>query len=149
MKKLSNTIIGNMGEHYVLAELNKQGFVTAVTGRNEKDIDILCVNTDNHKMSSIQVKTTKTIKNGKGSWILGKRNENCYPNHYYVFVSLGSNEIEYFVIPSDKVSKYIKESHLEWLRTPGKNGKAHKDNNIRNVFYSFAKNYKNNWDCLK
>jgi hypothetical protein len=82
-------------------------------------------------MFAIQVKTSQ-INNRK--CILNKKSElSISDSHYYIFVSL-KGELErpdYFIVPSKTLAKIVKESHSKWLKTPGKNGQAHKDTDMR------------------
>ncbi|MDX1411893.1 MAG: hypothetical protein R3351_07020, partial [Nitrospirales bacterium] len=48
-------LIGNAGEHYVMAELLKRGYIAALAPRNAPGFDILATNGD--KTVKIRVKT--------------------------------------------------------------------------------------------
>lgn len=139
--------IGNSGEYFVAGELERRGYTVAVPMSNVKDFDILAIDRETHDQFAIQVKTTG-YKQKK--WTLTKKNENLIgDNIFYVFVSL--NELdppEYHIVPSRFVAKTIKESHENWLDTPGKNGQVHNDTNIR-VFTDNEDVYYNKWNLLK
>jgi hypothetical protein len=40
---------------------------------------------------------------------------------------------EYFIIPSEVVSRNVREAHQNWLSSPGKKGHVHKDSNVRAI----------------
>ena len=47
--KISKITTGNVGEHYVAAELERINFTTSVVGNNCKDYDIIAINNETHK----------------------------------------------------------------------------------------------------
>ena len=142
-----NVNIGNSGEYFVAGELERRGFTVAVPMSNVKDFDILAINRETYEQFAIQVKTTG-YKQKK--WTLSKKNETMKgQNIFYFFVSLNELEApEYHIVPSEVVADTIKESHLKWLKTPGKNGQKHNDTNIR-TFLDSEDAYLNRWDLLK
>lgn len=145
---LSSMLSGVSGEYFVAAELSKKGYIASLTLRNTRGIDILCSNTDASKTIGIQVKTNRREER---SWVLNKKGENYQAeNLFYVFVNLNNNKRppDFFIVPSTVVAKYIKEKHQDWLRTPGKNGRKHKDNTLRK-FFDPNENYLNKWELLK
>lgn len=59
--------IGNCGEYFVAAELERRGFTVAVPMSNTPSFDILAIKNDDHnKQYAIQVKTTKGNKTKLG-----------------------------------------------------------------------------------
>lgn len=147
MKKADSQLIGIAGENFVAGELLKNGFIATITGKNTKSVDILCMNPGNFKLSAIQVKTTTTIKNEKGTWMLDAKDENLVNDSlYYVFISIEGNQNRFFVIPSKTLSDEITKKHKKWLQD--KNRKHH-DNSIRTVDYNFVQQFENNWFLLK
>ena len=127
----SNKIsIGNSGEYFVAAELERRGFTAAVPMSNTKDFDILAINRNTYKQVAIQVKTTQhSLK----KWMLNKKCETLYAPHIkYVLVALNElSEPEYHIVPSEYLAQTVYESHRVWLETPGKNGQPHNDNPAR------------------
>lgn len=146
--KLSSVLAGVAGEYFVAAELSARGYVASITLRNTKGIDILCSNEEATRNISIQVKTNS---GSNRSWLLNKKGENYHaPNLFYVFVNLNSglSPVDYFIVPSEIVSSYIKETHATWLKTPSKTGKMHVDTAMRK-FDDLQELYKDRWDLLK
>ena len=131
-KKIPNQLSGAAGEFFVTAELMKRGIVAAPTGYNTKNYDIVAMNESGKKAITIQVKTNQN----KAKWfMLSNKNEEVFnDNLVYVFVNLdinGVSQSEYYIVPSKEVALNIKENHQLWLKTPGRNGRMHKDTNIR------------------
>ncbi len=84
-QKISGILAGVSGEYFVAAELSRRGYISSVTLKNTKGIDILVTNESATKTIGIQVKTNQ---NGRKSWILNNKAENFYADDlYYVFVA--------------------------------------------------------------
>lgn len=147
-KKISNQLSGAAGEFSVVAELMKRNIHAAPTGYNTKNFDIVAMNERGSKSITIQVKTNQ----GKAKWfMLSKKDETNFNNNlFYIFVNLdinGSSQSEYFIVPSQIVAKTITAEHQKWLKTPGRNGKAHKDNSIRQYYPDELS--LNNWSIIE
>lgn len=148
MEELNSLLAGVSGEYFVAAELSKRGYIASITLRNTKGIDILCSNEEATKSVGIQVKTNR---GSKRTWILNEKSEKYFSeNLFYVFVNLNDNknQPDFFIVPSHVVAKFTKESHSEWLKTPGKNQRLHKDSSIRK-FEDLEEKYKDRWDLLE
>jgi len=146
-ENLTSGLSGVAGEYFVAAELTCRGYIASITLRNTKGVDILCSNSDASKQVAIQVKTNRRSNR---DWILNQKAENFFAdNHFYVFVNLNNNERppDYFIVPSKEVAKYTKESHEDWLNTPGRGGVAHNLTTMRK-FSDINEEYLNRWDLL-
>jgi len=134
------------GEYFVAAELSRRGYVASITLRNTRGIDILASDPDAKRSVGIQVKTTQASAK---KWVLNKKAEqDIAENLFYVFVNLNHGKPpEYHVVPRQDVTKLVRETHAAWLKTPGRGGKAHMDNPIRN-FSDRAGKYRDRWDLL-
>jgi len=145
--KLSTLLSGVSGEYFVAAELSRLGYIVSITLRNTRGIDILVSNLSATRQIGIQVKTNQ---GSKPEWVLSEKAENFYAdNLFYVFVNLKSRDElpDFYVVPSRVVADYIKDSHRQWLITPGKKGQSHKDNPVRK-FRDKKGQYLNRWDLL-
>ena len=148
MKK-SNISIGNCGEYFVAAELERHGFTVGVPLSNTTDFDILAVSRINHdKQYLIQVKTQS---GSTLSWPLGKKSESLKGNNiFYIFVTLNYlNTPDYYIVPSEVVARTIKKEHQKWLDTPGKNGQKRNDSQLRKFHLEKNSEYKNAWDTFQ
>jgi hypothetical protein len=146
-KKIESGLSGVAGEYFVAGELSRQGYLATLTQRNTRGVDILVSNADATSLATIQVKTNQGYQH---YWLLTKKAESFHaPRLFYVMVNIGtpSGMPEYHVVPSKIVSTDITESHAEWLKTPGRNGQAHVDNNIRKFNMPYEK-YLNKWELL-
>lgn len=141
----NNISIGNAGEFFVAAELERRGLTASVLMRNTKDFDILAINRETNNQYAIQVKTTT-----KKGWILSDKCERIEEDDiFYAFVRInGFEQPEFHIVPSKIVANALKESHERWLSTLGKNGQPHNDNSIR-TFLDADNKYLNKWDYLK
>lgn len=148
MKKITGILSGVSGEYFVAAELSRRGYIASVTLKNTRGIDVLVSNSDATKTIGIQVKTNQSDRK---AWVLNEKSEIFYAdNLFYIFVNLISIEKlpEYYIVPSQIVSDYIKNSHQEWLDNPGKKGQKHNDTSMR-MFRDMKKKYINKWNLLK
>ena len=156
MSKINSISIGNCGEYFVAAELERNGFTAAVPMSNTKSFDVLAINQKNDNQIALQVKTNHLSQK---TWTLSQKNETLVgDNIYYVFVCLnGKDQPDYYIIHSSLVAKSIKLSHSNWLCGKTKDGKEHNDTNIRKFSFEIAKynpynlkaeDYKSNWQSL-
>jgi hypothetical protein len=119
---------GVAGEYFVAAELSRSGFIASITLRNARGIDILATRPEWNRTIGIQVKTSQPSHR---AWPLSNKAEDCArPDLFFVNLN-GRGEPSYHVVPTEKVADDCRPSHAGWLKTPGKNGKPHRDNAIR------------------
>jgi len=147
-EKLSNILSGISGEYFVAAELSRRGFITTLTLKNTKGVDILASDEEAIRTVAIQVKTTNKTKN---EWMLSEKSESFVSaNHFYIFVRLKNlgESPTYHIVPSGEVAEDIKASHQKWLDTPAKDGKPHNASSMR-IFRDIEEKYKDRWDLLK
>lgn len=145
-KGLSPIQAGIAGEYFVAAELTRRGYVASITLRNTRGIDILASNADATKSVGIQVKTSQ---GPAAAWMMSKKAEaDLADNLYYIFVRLPSDGAPaYHVVPRREVAHFVRQSHARWLATPGRGGKAHRDNDLRQYVDS-THEYENRWELL-
>jgi hypothetical protein len=142
---------GNASQFFVAGELCRRGYVAVVTMGNTPNTDILCSNREGSKFVHIQV---KTFVPGKRTVSVGRKAEkDSGPNFVWVLGGIPTPEMdkpfEYFVIPSEVVSKKVSEQHRKWLETPGKKGDAHKDNDVRTIHLPPNKSASSDWDISR
>ena len=144
--KLTGIQVGITGEYLVAAELSRRGYVTTLTLRNTRGIDILASNSDATISVGIQV---KTAYGARPVWIMNKKAEaDLAENLFYVFVCLPpEGSATFFVVPRPVVAKYVRESHAEFLKKPGRLGQAHNDTDMRQ-YKDPAHEYRDRWDLL-
>lgn len=152
----NNISIGNCGEYYVAAELERNNFTSAVPMSNTKNFDILAIdNLNSNNQIAIQVKTTTKRKAKYIKWMLNKKSEYMIgKNIFYVFVVFdGQNTLDkpdYYIVPSEVVAYNIKQRHIQFLSTTKRNGEPHKDTDMREFIVLIDEDeYKNRWDILR
>lgn len=144
---LSSGLCGVAGEYYVAAELSRRGYVASLTLRNTRGIDILVSDVDARWSAGIQVKTSQ--RPGV-EWVLSKKAEaaDLADNLFFVFVSLNDGGVpSYHIVPKRVVAEYVSRDHARWLATPGRDGRAHRDNPIRK-FKDATGEYHDRWDLF-
>lgn len=153
-----NTVsIGNSGEYFVAAELERRGFTAAVPMSNTKDFDILAINRETYRQVAIQVKTNR----GECKyWLLNKKSEElCGKDIYYILISLNELEQpEYYIVESALIAESMKKGYQQWLQEKGKKEKRHETTmrkfafdvlGVNNVLGLKSDDYKDKWEKLK
>lgn len=122
----ATSLLGAAGEHYVLSELLRRGFVAALAPQGVPNMDILVADTDGDQLCAIQVKT-RSGRGGDGGWHMRPKHEKHHAERlFYCCVDFGNSARErpnVYVIPSQKVAEVIGTAHRAWLSNPGKNGR--------------------------
>ena len=151
------TSIGNSGEYFVAAELERRGFTVAVPMSNTKDFDILAINRETNRQVALQVKTNR----GKGKyWLLNKKSEELKSdNIYYVLLCLNELEQpEYYIVESELIADSMQKGYQQWLQEEGKKEKRHETTmrkfafdvlGVNNVLGLKSYDYKDKWEKLK
>lgn len=134
-------------QFFVAGELCRRGFVAVVTMGNTPNTDILCSNSGGTRFVHIQV---KTFVPGIRTVSVGKKAEKFYGSNFIWILAgiphAGSmKDFEFYIIPSEILSKNVRESHAQWLATPGKKGQPHKDNDVRAIYLP-PRTCDNGWD---
>ncbi len=126
---------GNASQFFVAGELCRRGYAALVTIGNTPNTDILCSNRAGTKFVHIQV---KTFVPGKKTCSVGAKAERDYGAKFF-WILAGIPEptsklpFEFIVIPSADMARNVAALHKRWLETPGKAGRAHRDNAVRAV----------------
>ena len=154
---LYTTSIGNSGEYFVAAELERRGCTVAVPMSNTKDFDILAINRETNRQVALQVKTNR----GKGKyWLLNKKSEELKgDNIYYVLLCLNELEQpEYYIVESELIADSMQKGYQQWLQEEGKKEKRHETTmrkfafdvlGVNNVLGLKSYDYKDKWEKLK
>lgn len=167
MPKHHSTLTGAAGEHYVMYRLLKMGYIAALAPKGVPNADLIVTNVEGELTAVIQVKT-KSKKNANGGWQMKAKHENIKSPHlFYCFVEDTVIPPVVYIIPSVIVADAIREAGEIWMKTPGKGGRAHKENDIRWLLPDYKRNlhvdnkftmeheegwiekYKENWEILK
>ena len=99
-------LTGMQGVYLVAAELSKRGLVVSTTSRGARGADLLATDPDCRKALSVQVKTNAR---SFGFFLVGQHAAGIRSDsHIFVLVNLRPKEIEYFIIPSLKLSDLVR-----------------------------------------
>ena len=134
--EISTTIVGAAGEHHVLSQLLRRGWIASTAPDGAPNMDILVTDENSQKLCAIQVKTRRDIGSDKG-WHMQRKHETLVSGDlFYVFVDVGGKPKDpttCFILPSRIVADCIRECHRVWLETPGRQGQPHRDSNVRRL----------------
>lgn len=140
-------LLGSAGEHYIMSELLRRGFVAALAPQGVPNTDLVVTDLAGHRLCSIQVKSRQD-KGRDGGWHMRKKHETIVGNRlFYCFVDFGSQSSSkpiVFVMPSRKVAEVLKDAHLAWLNTPGQRGQQRKNTDLRRLVPDYEYAYKPN-----
>lgn len=155
----------NASQFFVAGELCRRKLVAVVTMGNCPNTDILCSNKEGTKFMHIQV---KTFRPGDKTCSVGlKSMKNYGDNFFWVLggIPQSANQelteqyknFKYFIISAKEMSKNVSESYKIWLKTPGRNGRIHKENKMitislpprKNINGWQLDNYLNRWDLIE
>ena len=150
---------GNASQFHVAAELCRRGYSAVITLGNCPHTDVFCSDIEGKRFVHIQV---KTFRPGDRTCTVGAKADIDYgPRFFWVLVGLPIDESapveELYVIPSSAMAKNMSESYKIFMATPGKNGKKHKENTMRNVHLPprksgngwSVKRYLRKWELLE
>ena len=130
----SSITLGAAGEHFVMCQLLRRGFIAALAPAGVPNADIVVTDQVGDRLCAIQVKS-RVAKGRDGGWHMkGKHEKIKSPTLFYAFVDFGEDELVHpvtFVVPSEIVASVLTRAHRLWLDTPGKGGKSHQDGDMR------------------
>lgn len=139
-----SSLLGAAGEHFVMSELLRRGFIAALAPQGVPNADIVVTDLVGDKLCTIQVKSRRAI-GSDGGWHMKPKHASLIGERlFYCFVDFGqSPEVrpEIFLLPSSKVAEVINCSHLSWLSTPGKRGQKRNDSNVRRLIPDYSNSY--------
>lgn len=167
MSFISKNQIALAGEFAVLSQLALRGYDANMTLGNTKSVDILLSHPETRTMYKLEVKThydnnsysSKDFGFVESHWRMGDKHESIDdPTLFYCFVSIAkdTHSFDFYIIPSARVAKFIRESHKYWLGGDQKR----KDSTMRSFMLGkkgetykldmpFVDDYKGRWDLLK
>ena len=143
--KVAKQNIGNAGEYFMAYLLSANDCIVTVTLGRAEGFDLLIVNPIN-KALKISVKTTFYKK--KSLMMTKKVEEIKDLDLFYAFVRFSDIDKlpDYWIAPSKMVAERVASAHHQWLKSPGKGGKPHKDSSMRQFFLVNHEYYPSNWE---
>jgi len=136
-----SNLLGAAGEHYVMSELLRRGYIAALAPQGVPNTDIIVCNVEGTRLCSIQVKTRRERGRDGGWHMKGKHEKLRSDSLFYCLVDFGAGENVpvVYVVPSPRVAEALELSHRTWLLTPGKKGQEHKDSQIRRLLPDYSR----------
>ena len=143
--KNESTLLGAAGEHYVMSELLRRGYIACLAPQGVPSSDIVVTTVDGSRLCSVQVKS-RSGKGADGGWHMRPKHERLSsPQLFYCFVDFGLDpglKPIVYVVPSSDVATFIRTTHGYWLSIPGVRGQPHKDNPVRRLIPDCGNLYK-------
>lgn len=146
-------LIGNAGEHYVMAELLKRGVVAALAPRNVPGFDILATCGD----QTVRVRV-KTKSEDYDAWQWNEKPDGSIFRHlskqndFTVMVNLTRDirDLKFYIVPTMTLDRWLKRDFKRWVTTPGAKGQQRaQDNKKRTLLFSRYKNrLPEDWEIL-
>jgi hypothetical protein len=177
MRKKDNNSVSLAGEFAVLSQLALQEFDASMTLGHTKGVDILVSHPGTKRMYRLEVKTkyrtspkeahvSKVFGTVKGEWIMDEKHESLIDSSlFYCFVIINTvdSTLQFYIVPSKVVARYVEKEHKHWLKVKSKEGKKVKDTKMRVFRIGFkgneyplatplaelAETYENNWEFRK
>ena len=136
------TLLGAAGEHLVMSELLRRGYIAALAPVGVPNADIIVTDINGQRQCSVQVKTRRDI-GSDGGWHMRPKHEGLRSERlFYCFVDMGrSSEAtpKLYVIPAAIVAEAIYLSHRTWLSSPGAKGQQRKDSDTRRFMPDYSR----------
>jgi hypothetical protein len=160
----ASSLLGAAGEHFVMCQLLRRGFIAALAPVGVPNCDIVVTDDIGEKLCAIQVKTRRDL-GSDGGWHMGKKHEQLRSALlFYCFVDFGKAPEAVpvaFVVPAGVVGETLEQTHQAWLAQPGKSGKARNDSDFRRFLPDYGhvgllhlgagwlEAYREAWDLLQ
>jgi hypothetical protein len=160
-----NSLLGVAGEHYVLSCLLRQGYIAGFAPPGTPSIDIMVYDGRCEVHCNIQVKR-RNPNRPNGGWVMSRKHGTPIDKLFFCLVSFPTTEAgryDVYVMPSDVVATVLLTGHGLWLSQLGRNGQAHRDNDVRVLLQDYSRRgevamqeygagwlepYRNRWDLL-
>ena len=137
----ATSLTGAAGEHFVMSELLRRGYIAALAPAGVPNCDIVVTNDIGDRLSAIQVKT-RNNKGADGGWHMGIKHEGLTSSTlFYCFVDFAMGKdcgAFTYVVPAAVVAKALTETHQAWIAQPGKKGQQRKDGDMRRFLPGYA-----------
>ena len=137
--QLAKLITGLAGEFLVAGHLSLKGYVASLTLKNYPEVDIFCLNPQNGKQITIQVKTKR---GGQGYFVPEKVDDSETP---FVFVDIDKDDsYDFYVIPARDVASLSAKQRQDYIESHPNVKKKQ----LRMLSVKSIQSYKNQWDLL-
>lgn len=110
----ASTLTGAAGEHFVMSQLLRRGYIAALAPAGVPNCDIVVTNDIGDRLCAVQVKTRNNLGTD-GGWHMRKKHEKLEsPTLFYCFVDLGDgsdNRPMTWVVPAPIVASTLSACH--------------------------------------
>jgi hypothetical protein len=140
----NTTLLGAAGEHYVMAELLRRGYIAALAPHGVPIADIVVTDLEGARLCSIQVKSRRDIGSDRGWHMKAKHEQMKGDRLFYCFVDFGGSLEDrptVHVVPAAVVADVLALSHRKYLATPGAKGQQRKDGDMRRFVPDYSKTF--------
>jgi hypothetical protein len=114
----ASSLLGAAGEHFVMSQLLRQGFIAALGPVGVPNCDIVVTDDIGDRLCAVQVKTCRDI-GSDGGWYMQQKHETLRsPTLIYTFVDFGKTKTtqpSVFVVPASVVGSTLEAAHKAWL----------------------------------
>lgn len=140
VKSGRGTLLGNAGEHFVMAELLRRDIIAGLLPRNAPGMDILA--TAGKRSLKIRVKTKSSEAD---SWVWMAKGEGTDEVIFFALHNDDRDDLtalvdvpdagapEIHLVLTSALDAFLKQDHRQWLARPGKRGQPHKPTRMRRL----------------
>ena len=136
-----SSLLGAAGEHYVMSQLLRRGFIAALAPVGVPMADIIVTDDTGNRAAALQIKTRREL-GSDGGWHMKAKHEDVRGTSlFYVFLSFptdASSLPDAFIVPAAVVGHALYTAHQAWLARPGRGGKPHKDGEMRRFLPDYS-----------
>ncbi len=124
MPDIDSRLTGAAGEHYVICQLIRRGYVAAQAPEGVAKMDVVASDREGNHLFAIQVKT-RNARGADGGWHMKAKHETPVVGVSFCLVDFGadpSSPIKCYVVPSTTIAHVLSAAHQIWGRGEGKKG---------------------------
>lgn len=157
IKEGRGPLIGDAGEHFVVAELLRRGWLAALAPRNSTAFDVLASRGDRTIKVRCKTKTgaAREVAKDSGGWVWNQKPDGAIfrelggVDDFVALVALDdSGPPRYWIAATRTIHRLLQERHAAWLARPGKKG-PHRDGPMRRLPEAAAPaEWREAWDSL-
>lgn len=160
----ASSLLGAAGEHFVMCQLLRRGFIAALAPAGVPNCDIVVTDDIGDRLFAIQVKTRRDL-GSDGGWHMGKKHEGLRSaTLFYTFLDFGKTPDASpvsFIVPARIVGETLEKTHQAWLGQSGAGGKQRNDSDFRRFLPNYDKvgvaelglgwldQYREAWEALR
>ena len=138
----ASSLLGAAGEHHVMSQLLRRGFIAALAPAGVPNCDIVVTDFVGDRLCAVQVKTRRNL-GSDGGWHMQQKHEALRATTlFYCFVDFGRNAADaasVHVVPAAIVAQTLADGHQAWLAQTGARGQQRNDSTFRRLLPDYSK----------